>query len=117
MPAKREYLTPRQQLEAGKLIDEHCHLVDGFAVYDAEWSDTRIAGELRVRTDFIHNYRRKLVGNLHPVPPAEIRSTLLEQLKAQQATIDALMQWASERPVNPFRRPGQGMLDLKIVRS
>ena len=113
---KREYLNARQQLEAGRLIDEHCHLVGEYAVYDAGWSDTRIAEQLKIRVDFIHNHRRKLVGNLLPVPPAD-KATMLEKIASQQAIIDALAQWAAERPVNPFRRPGQGVLDLKIVKA
>jgi hypothetical protein len=114
---KREFLTPRQVLEAGNLIDGHCRLIEGFAVYDDGWSDRRIADQMKVRTDFIHNHRRKLIGNLQPVPPAEVKKTLLEKMAAQQLIVDALMQWAAERPVNPFRRPGQGQLDLKIVKS
>jgi hypothetical protein len=113
---RREYMTPRQKLDAGKLIDEHCRLIGEYAVYDDDWSDTRVAELVNVRPDFIHNYRRSIVGNLRP-PPAELKTAMLEKIAAQQASLEALMQWAAERPVNPFRRPGQGTLDLKIVRS
>jgi hypothetical protein len=121
MPEKRVYLDLGAAIEVSKLLDKVCPIDGEGASYIDDWSDRRVAAEMGCHEVHVRNVRLKTKRKLKPPPPspsAGERFTLLsKRLAALEACNAELLEWASSRTVQPFRRPGQGLLDLKIVKS
>lgn len=94
----------RQALFAlGDMIRQHCHFVDGFAVYDKPWSDNLIYEEFSKTTKCskvsVTNLRHELVGDLAHARGGPLRTRELEEINKR---LEALEQWAASRKMAPF---------------
>jgi hypothetical protein len=114
--AKRKYVPAKTRFEATKRVLEVCHVNSaGFAEYLPGKTDRLIADEFGVDPGRIAAIRAEFVGKFAPSrhsPANQLQAELAEQ----RALIDALIEWASLRNAQPFRRPGLSQLDLKIVK-
>jgi hypothetical protein len=94
----RTYIERKLSFEVGDLIRQHCHLKDGFADYDPDWSDGRIVAEFPTGVTIHHvkAIRLALVGSLAPARAAA-HSIQVDQLQKRiselEAAVRALEKW------------------------
>lgn len=106
------------QLKVIDLLREHCHLGDdGFAHYDAPWSDQLVveqfsSGELTL--NHVKDWRVDIIGKLRLAygGMASDKSGWLPAIEARLAQLEA---WAAERPVKPFKAGDGSAPTLQMV--
>lgn len=94
--------------EAVAIADElrkHCRLEDGFATYDKGMDDARVAEAVGPFTtkENVASMRTQIIGPMRAVRGPS-RTTLAAREKAEllELRLEALEQWASRRPKEPF---------------
>lgn len=94
MPYKMNY---RDTIEAGKIIEAHCKLVDGYAVYEEGWSDNRVHKTLlkalpgrKIGIKSIANMRRDVIGRLKTRTSIGLGNATSERLDVLEGHIMAL---------------------------
>ncbi len=108
MEDKRTKVTLKQTqlFRLGDLLRKHCSSVDGFAVYADGWSDEQIVealkGEFAITVNNVAGLRKTLLGKFPPSTETGGSCSSAALLRR----IEALEKWASERPVQPFKREG-----------
>lgn len=106
-------MTQAEMVNLADSLRAHC-AVDpnrkGFCLYEEGWDDERVAKEAGERFTLHHvrHLRQALLGHVvrgaMTASSSEIISELRDSLRRQAAIVDALVTWASKRPVQPFRR-------------
>ena len=72
-------MSHNQVFEVGTVIRAHCHLQEGYAVYDdVGWSDEIIANQFGLKRGVISSLRLKSVGPFRKVapPPVDLYAVL-----------------------------------------
>ena len=122
----QHHLSFKEQLVVYERVKEVCHKSDGgYALYDDGWSDGRIAADLGFTRAQVSRIRKDEVGMLSSTVGfhtraksgrmAEFEAELAHtKAKLDQAIVllDALVRWAGERKMAPFRRPGSPSLTV-----
>lgn len=122
----QHHLSFKEQIVVYERVKEVCHKSDGgYAFYDDNWSDGRLAAELGFTRAQVARIRKEAVGMLSSTPSfhgkgkggrmAEFEAVLAHtKARLDQATalLDALVRWAGERKMAPFRRPGSPSLTV-----
>jgi hypothetical protein len=108
----KTYLTREQMFLLGDLIRQHCHRnEDGFAVYDAPWTDELILKQVGSPYNINHvaHLRKELCGKFPPTTNIlnqyQLKDYILELTKrvdGLQAKLDKIEHWARQRPRTPF---------------
>jgi hypothetical protein len=98
-PAKKTRAAPQRKTQAevfkvGMLLSLRCQLVDGFAVYEADWSDQAIAEQVGCDVDDVRELRVKHIGKTEAeTPKSQINPdarALLKRIMLLEAKVSRL---------------------------
>ena len=110
-------MNQNETVELGIIIKQHCHNIDGYAVYDQGWDDDKIVAEANktingrrdgfvfVRSN-VDGLRRSTIGNFPPVRQAN--PVMKNRMTDLEHRVNRLEMWARLRPVGAFPNDPMG---------
>jgi hypothetical protein len=102
-PVKKIQLNHGEMFRMGQLLQQHCHLVDGFAVYEDRWTDDIIASQVseRCTEKRVKEARIAYIGRTEAETPKNEAAPEIRALQKRLDVLEELVQGLLDRATKP----------------